>query len=145
MQKGGHRKGEKHHAQQGNGVEGIVVDIHPIENKDGQTPHQKTQCTSHDKLQDESQNNRPYSALTGGDEIDECDGQHIRHGVVTTALHLQCRSQILFELHLLRTEDGEYRGRVGTGHRGSQQQRGRKSERVRAKVRTAQPKDKEPG
>ena len=57
-----------------------------------------------------------------GDNLYQDDGQHIGHRVVTSAFQFQHGTQVFLQVHFLRAQQAEDRGRIGRRHGGGQQQ-----------------------
>lgn len=126
----GEGKGDEHQAQQQDGIEGTVGQVETVEQPGGEAAEGIADDPSEEELDEEVAGDESGTQLAaGGEHLDEDDGQHVGHRVVTAAFQFQHGTEVVLEVHLLRAEQVEHRGGVGGRHGGGQQQRGGERER----------------
>ena len=123
----GEGEDEEHEGEQEDGVEGLV-DVQFVDAVHCQPPEQESRHGADAHLHDELEGGVREAAFTGLDDLDEQDGQHVCHGVVTTTFQLQHGAQVFFQALAFRPEDGEHGSGVRGRHDGSEQERFDKGE-----------------
>ena len=105
LQEGGSREGQEDEAQEQDGIECAIADICLVEDVRGNASEEVAHHSTHGELQDEGHEDAPPRAIctssTSGDELDECDGEHVGHRVVTSALQLEDGAKSFLEMHIL--------------------------------------------
>ena len=122
----------------------MVVDVEPVDDPHRQPSQQIARGATYDELHRQRAQDRGHLHAVRLNELNQHDGQHIGHRVVAAALQLQHRAQVVLEVHLLRAQDGEYRGRIRTRHGGGQQQRGQQAKVDVGPAHPREPADEEP-
>ena len=120
----GDGEGEEGDSKHEDGIEWLVVEVELVDDIYRQLAEAVTDGATEDKLLRKGEQYAAYAADLLVDELDEHDGEHVGHGVVTTALELEHGAEVMLEVHLLLAKDGKHRCRVGRRHGGGQQQGG---------------------
>ena len=76
-------------------------------------------------------------------QLNEDNGQHVGHWVVASAFQFEHGAQVVFQVDLLRAQDGKDGSRIGGRHGGGQQQRRDKRKMDVGPAHARQPPDKE--
>ena len=125
MEHVGDGEGDEDEAQEQNGIERTVGEVHLVYQPHGKSAESITRNTAHRELHKQVLEQKAHiETATAGDNLYECYGEHVCHGVVTTALQFQHGLEVLLQVHPLRTEQVEHGCRVGRGHGGGQQEAG---------------------
>ena len=120
-------KRDKHQTQQQDRIKRTVQKIYTVGQPHSTLTHSKTQSTTHNKLHNQILgNHNQIHAVPTANNLDDDNGKHISHRVVTTTLKLKHRTQVLLQIDILRTQQTEHRSRIRRRHRSSQKQTSKK-------------------
>ena len=145
LQQVGKGEGEEHECQQQNRVERLVIDVDSVQDEDGQFSQQIAGAGSDDELYEERAQYVCRFHPRRLDELYQHDGKHVGHRVVTSAFQFEHGTQVVPQVYLLRTQYGEYGGRIGRRHGSGQQQAGDKREVNVGPAHARKPPDEESG
>ena len=119
----GQREDEIHQREQEYRIERFVVQVDMVEHIDGEPAEQVSGHGAYRHLHDESQHRLPHVYVALRYRLHENYRQNVGHRVVTSALQLQQRPQVLLQPLFFGAQDGEHRRRIRGGHHRREQER----------------------
>ncbi len=105
--------GKKADAEDEDGVQGAACQVQPAQEPAGGKADPEAHGHTYEDLQEQESDGVHHQApgalrsLGIGDQLDQDDGKHVGHRVVTTRFQLQHLAQVLAQMQLLAPQDGE--------------------------------------
>ena len=125
LQQIGCGEGNEHQTQQQDGIERSIGQFDLVDEPHRELTESKTDDSPEKELNEQVLcHTADAQVASASHHLDEGNGQHVSHGVITTTLQLQHRTKVFLQVHFLRTEQIEYGSRIGGRHGGCQQQTG---------------------
>ena len=114
MQVVGCRKDKYPNDEQQHRIKRNVIHLDPIDKHHGKFAHRETHKNTDRKLNKNCKRHHKIVGCTSqADNLYQRKSKHISHGVVTTALQLQQRFQVVFQCQVFRAQNPENRCRIG--------------------------------